>query len=66
MKISPFRMAIFYFLLGILFTYLAIDSVDGSSWNVITFIFAGFATLDFGVGIRALRIHFQLKNNNKR
>ena len=59
-------MAIIYILMGILFTYLAIDSVEETPWNFVTILFAAIATLDFGVGIRSLRIHFQLKNNSKK
>jgi len=59
-------MAILYFLMGIFFTYLAIDSVTDSSWNLITFVLAVIATLDFGVGIRALRVYFKLKRNHKK
>lgn len=66
MRISPLRMSILYFLMGILFTYLAIDSVSDSGWNIVTTIFAVIATLDFGVGIRAVRIHFHLKKNSKK
>ncbi|SFB38139.1 protein of unknown function [Lentibacillus halodurans] len=66
MKISPKTMGIVYCLLGILFTYVAIQSADGTIWNFLTILLAFFATLDFGVGIRMLIIHFKLKNQNKK
>lgn len=62
-NISPLRMAVLYFIMGMFFTYLAINSVSDSSWNVLTYIFAGIATLEFGVAIRALRIHFHQKHS---
>lgn len=55
------RTAIFYFLMGILFTYMAIQSVEDTVWNVITILLTLVATLDFGVGIRFLRLHFKMK-----
>lgn len=55
------RTAIFYFLMGILFTYMAIQSVEDTVWNVITILLALVATLDFGVGIRFMRLHFKMK-----
>lgn len=47
--------------MGILFTYMAIQSVEDTVWNVITILLALVATLDFGVGIRFMRLHFKMK-----
>lgn len=66
MKISPKAMFVIYFLLGILFTYMAIQSTGESGWSFITILLAVFATLDFGVGSRMLVIHFKLKQKEKK
>ncbi|HLS09840.1 YdiK family protein [Lentibacillus sp.] len=66
MRISPKTMGIVYFLLGILFTYVAILSADETIWNFVTVLLAFFATLDFGVGIRMFIIHSKIKKNNKK
>ncbi|TFJ91525.1 YdiK family protein [Lentibacillus salicampi] len=65
MKISPKVMGGVYFLLGILFTYVAIRSADETIWNFITILLAFFATLDFGVSIRMFIIHFKIKKQKK-
>lgn len=57
--------ALFYIVLGCLFTYLAIFSGDDSLWGIRTILPALFATFDFGVGIRLLRVHFHLKNKQE-
>ncbi|PXW87867.1 uncharacterized protein DUF4305 [Pseudogracilibacillus auburnensis] len=51
------KMAIFYFIMGILFTYLAINSINDTIWNTTTILLAVVATLDFGVGFRYLRMY---------
>lgn len=56
-------MAMLYFLMGILFTYLAFTSVKETVWNATTILLAIVATLDFGVGYRYLRMHVKGKNN---
>lgn len=59
MRTSPGLMAIVYFAMGILFTNLAIKWADETIWNAATILMAIIATLDFGVGIRYLRIYFK-------
>ncbi|WP_010529430.1 YdiK family protein [Lentibacillus jeotgali] len=66
MKISPKILGIIYFLLGILFTYVAILSADETIWNFLTMLLAFFATLDFGVSIRMFMIHSKIKKHNKK
>ncbi|MFC4401783.1 DUF4305 domain-containing protein [Gracilibacillus xinjiangensis] len=61
MRISPLTSAFFYFALGSLFTYIAIQSVEGSVFNFITILLAFFATIDFVVGIRLVNLHFRIK-----
>lgn len=57
-------MAIVYFILGILFTYMAIISASDTVWNATTILLAIVAALDFGVGFRYLRTHIN-RNKNK-
>lgn len=59
-------MGILYFLVGILFTYIAVLSAEETMWNFITILLAFFATLDFGVSIRMFIIHFKIKKNNQK
>jgi len=50
-----------YIMLGILFTYLAINSGDDTIWGIRTLLPALIATFDFGIGIRFLRFHFYIR-----
>lgn len=45
-------MALIYLIMGVLFTYFAIQNKQDSGWNILTFVFAAIATLDFGFVIR--------------
>ncbi|MDC2867821.1 YdiK family protein [Bacillus sp. BP-3] len=54
MRNSPFVMATLYFLLGCIFTYLAITSVEDTIWNFYTILLAIMATVDFNLAIRLL------------
>ncbi|WP_020063195.1 YdiK family protein [Bacillus sp. 123MFChir2] len=54
MRNSPFVMATLYFLLGCIFTYLAITSVKDTIWNFYTILLAVMATVDFNLAIRIL------------
>ncbi|PEA55554.1 hypothetical protein CON64_06405 [Bacillus pseudomycoides] len=54
MRNSPFVMATLYFLLGCIFTYLAITSVKDTIWNFYTLLLAVMATVDFNLAIRIL------------
>lgn len=59
-------MALVYFIMGILFTYIATQTATDTIWNISTIILAVIATLEFGVAIRLLRIHIHLKRKNKK
>ncbi|HLR08959.1 MAG TPA: DUF4305 domain-containing protein [Bacillota bacterium] len=63
MTLSPKTNAIIYFAMGIFFMFIAVG-VPGDTFNTTTIILAIIATLDFGVGIRFLRLHLQLKKEN--
>ncbi|HDX9591152.1 YdiK family protein [Bacillus multifaciens] len=54
MRNSPFVMATLYFLLGCIFTYLAITSVKDTIWNFYTLLLSVMATVDFNLAIRLL------------
>ncbi|MGG0241057.1 YdiK family protein [Bacillus rhizoplanae] len=54
MRTSPFVMATLYFLLGCIFTYLAITSVEDTIWNFYTILLAIMATVDFNLALRLL------------
>jgi hypothetical protein len=56
--------ALFYIMLGFLFTYLAINSGDDTLWSIRTILPALIATFDFGIGLRLLRIHFHIKKKH--
>lgn len=58
------KLPIFYFLMGIVFTYLAVNSVTDTIWNFTTVVLALIATLDFGVGIRFLNAHLKTKKQS--
>ncbi|MYL35743.1 DUF4305 domain-containing protein [Pontibacillus yanchengensis] len=65
MRTSPLLMAFLYFIMGGIFTYIAIQSVDGTIWNFITIILVIVATFDFAVCIRLVTLHFKMKNSKK-
>jgi len=58
-------MGFFYFVMGSLFTYLAIESAHGDIWKFSTVILMIVATLDFAVSLRMFALHFKIKKMNK-
>jgi hypothetical protein len=60
-RTSPLLMGIIYLLMGLLFTYLAIGSVEETVWNLSTVILMLVATFDFGVAIRMFLLHRKIK-----
>ncbi|WP_343042218.1 YdiK family protein [Ornithinibacillus caprae] len=47
--------------------YIALQSANGDTiWNFTTILFAAFAALDFGVGIRLIRTHLRVKRHKKK
>ncbi|HZH61649.1 MAG TPA: YdiK family protein [Metabacillus sp.] len=65
MRTSPLNMGFFYFVMGSLFTYLAIESAHGYIWKFSTVILMIVATLDFAVSLRMFALHFKIKKMNK-
>ncbi|MEK5440405.1 MULTISPECIES: YdiK family protein [unclassified Fredinandcohnia] len=64
-RTSPFVMGIIYTLMGILFTYIAINSATETVWNFSTILLALVATFDFGVAIRMFVLHSKIKKISK-
>lgn len=56
-------MIAFYIIMGLLFTYLAINSGD-QIWSFRTLLPTAIATFDFGVAIRLITIRFFTKQDN--
>ena len=65
MRTSPLFMSFLYFLMGAVFTYIAVQSANESIWNFTTIILAVVATFDFAVAIRLVSLHFRVKNSKK-
>ncbi|WP_243292894.1 YdiK family protein [Bacillus sp. FJAT-47783] len=61
MRFNPNSMGLFYFAMGILFTYLAINSVEESIWTLPTIILMLLATFDFSVSIRMFAFSAKIK-----
>ncbi len=61
MRRSPLFSGIIYIILGVLFTYLAIQNVQESGWGFFTYMLVFLATIDFGSGLRMVMIHFKIK-----
>ncbi|MFS0674420.1 YdiK family protein [Ornithinibacillus sp. 179-J 7C1 HS] len=66
MRITARTMAFIYFAMGALFIYVAITFAEDTIWNFMTILLALIATLDFGAGIRYMRLHNKLKKLKKK
>ncbi|MBM7553260.1 YdiK family protein [Thalassobacillus pellis] len=64
MRTSPLFMASLYFIMGLVFTYIAAQSVEDTIWNFITIFLAILATFDFAVSIRLFNLHLRLKKSS--
>ncbi|GAA0322880.1 hypothetical protein GCM10008967_11750 [Bacillus carboniphilus] len=62
----PLSNGILYLVLGVIFTFFAIQNVQQSGWGFFTYLLIILATLDFGSGLRFIMIHFQLKQHQKK
>ncbi|KIL50595.1 YdiK family protein [Jeotgalibacillus soli] len=62
---SPLMYGGFYIVLGILFTFFAIQSVNTSGWGFWAYLLILLATFDIGSGIRLIGIHFKIKKQLK-
>ena len=62
---SPLATGLLYIILGILFVALAIDNVERSGWNWLSYFIIFLATIDLGSGIRFIMLHYRLKRLQK-
>ncbi|KWW20278.1 MULTISPECIES: YdiK family protein [Bacillaceae] len=62
---SPLFIGIIYAGLGVLFTAIAVQTVNSSGWGIFAYILVLIATLDFGSGLRMIMIHFKIKAAQK-
>ncbi|MEW9503269.1 YdiK family protein [Jeotgalibacillus marinus] len=62
---SPLAHGVIYLLLGIAFTYFAINSVNTSGWGLFAYLFIALATFDIGSGLRMILLHFKIKKHIK-
>lgn len=61
MRTSPISMGIFYLSMGILFTYLAVNSSGEGLWSFPTILLMLIATFDLGVALRMFNLSFKTK-----
>ena len=61
MRSSPLFMATLYFVLGSVFTYLAVTSVETTIWNFYTLLLIVMATFDFGLALRLILLNIRLR-----
>jgi len=65
MRFNPNSMGLFYFVMGILFTYLAINTAEDTIWSIPTIILMLLATFDFAVSIRMFAFSYKMKKTKK-
>jgi hypothetical protein len=58
-------MAALYLILGGIFTYLAVISVEDTIWNFYTLLLMVMATFDFGLAVRLILLHRRTKHINR-
>ncbi|TYR78429.1 DUF4305 domain-containing protein [Priestia megaterium] len=61
MKNIPLTRGFIYIIMGILFTYLAIQSVEDTVWNFSTILFSLVAAFDFRFAFRIFALHYKIK-----
>jgi Domain of unknown function (DUF4305) len=64
MRTNPITMGIFYLTMGLLFTYLAINSAENGIFSFPTIILMLIATFDIGVAIRMFNLFRRIKKVN--
>jgi uncharacterized membrane protein HdeD (DUF308 family) len=66
MRQSPLFSGVLYIILGLLFTYFAVQDVQqNGEWGFFTYLLVLLATFDLGSGIRMVLFHFKLKSIQK-
>ncbi|WP_017754992.1 YdiK family protein [Calidifontibacillus oryziterrae] len=64
MRPTPYTLGFIYAAMGIMFTFLAIETAQKSIWNVSTILLMLIATFDFSTAIRFFTYKRRLQNNN--
>lgn len=64
MRTNPISMGIFYLTMGLLFTYLAINSAENGVFSFPTIVLMLIATFDIGVAIRVFTLSKKIKKMN--
>ncbi|PLR76516.1 DUF4305 domain-containing protein [Bacillus sp. V3-13] len=65
MRQSPLISGIIYMVLGLLFTYFAVQNVHQHGWGFFSYLLVLLATFDFGSGLRMVILHFKLQKVKK-
>ncbi|APH06549.1 YdiK family protein [Bacillus weihaiensis] len=65
-RTNPISMGIFYLVMGMLFTYLAINSAENGIFTFPTILLMLIATFDIGVAIRMFSIANKIKKNQQK
>ncbi|MDE5416201.1 MAG: YdiK family protein [Bacillaceae bacterium] len=63
MRTSPTFMAVVYALIGVMFTYLAIQNVQVAGWNFWTYLFIGLAAVDFMMAYRFFQMRKYIRKS---
>lgn len=64
---TPLFSGIVYLILGVLFTFFAIQNInEDGGWGFFTILLIILATFDLGSGIRMILIHFHLKKQKNK
>ncbi|MHC0039330.1 YdiK family protein [Pseudoneobacillus sp. C159] len=66
MRQTPIFSGFLYLLLGVLFTYFAINNVKEEGWGFFSYLLIILATFDLGAGLKMIAIHFKIKASTKK
>ncbi|WP_423800417.1 YdiK family protein [Neobacillus sp. SAB-20_R2A] len=66
MRRSPLFSGLIYLILGVLFTYFAIDDVQNNGWGFFSYLLVILATFDFGSALKMIVFHFKYKGQMKK
>lgn len=66
MRTNPITMGIFYLTMGLLFTYLAINSAAKGLFTFPTILLMLIATFDLGVAIRMFSLSAKVKKKSEK
>ncbi|WP_066372462.1 YdiK family protein [Neobacillus fumarioli] len=66
MRRSPLLSGFIYLLLGGLFTYFAVNTVQTNGWGFFSFLLIILATVDIGSGIKMFAFYMKYRDKMKR